>query len=123
MPSSEEFLVICLCAEWCGTCRDYRSAFSALAAEYSSVRFLWLDIEDQADELGDLDVDNFPTIVVRRGSSVLFFGTVLPHVSHLRRMVDTFLEQTPEQSRLYVLSNPERNSWQENRDLLHLGLD
>ena len=46
------FLVICLCAQWCGTCRDYRVGFDELAATFPDVRFSWLDIEEQADELG-----------------------------------------------------------------------
>ena len=27
-----EFLIACLCAAWCGTCRDYRAGFDALRA-------------------------------------------------------------------------------------------
>ena len=116
----EEFLVICLCAEWCGSCRDYRSGFEGLAAEFPQVRFRWLDIEEHADEMGDLDVENFPTLFIQRSESVLFFGTMLPHLSHLRRTIETFHEQTPEQSRVYAHSSPERRGWQENQDLLRL---
>ena len=119
--SSEEFLVICLCAEWCGTCRDYRPGFTELAARFPSARFRWLDIEEQADDLGDLDIENFPTLLIRRGDSVLFFGTMLPHLSYLRRMIETFVEQTPEQSWEYARSTAERRSWQENPDLRLLG--
>jgi thiol-disulfide isomerase/thioredoxin len=118
---SEEFLVICLCAEWCGTCRDYQAGFNELATRFQDVRFRWLDIEDHADDLGDLDIENFPTLFIRRGESVLFFGTMLPQLSHLRRTIETFLEQTPEQSRDYAMSNPERRGWQEDSDLRHLG--
>ncbi len=116
----EEFLVICLCAEWCGSCREYRPGFKALAAEFPQVRFRWLDIEEHADEMGDLDIENFPTLFIQRGGSVLFFGTMLPLLSHLRRTIETFQEQTPEQIRVYACSSPERRGWQENQDLLHL---
>jgi thioredoxin 1 len=116
----EEFLVICLCAEWCGTCRDYRAGFNDLAGQFPDTRFRWLDIEEQADDLGDLDIENFPTLFIQRGEMVLFFGTMLPHLSHLSRLIETFHEQTPEQSRAYVLSNPERRHWQESQDLGHL---
>ena len=115
------FAVICLCAQWCGTCRDYRAGFDELAAQFPGVRFSWLDIEEQADELGDLDNENFPTLYIRRGDSVLFFGTMLPYVSNLRRLIETFEEQTIEQSHRYARSAPERAGWQDDADLRRLG--
>ena len=87
------------------------------------MRFRWLDIEDCADDMGDLDVENFPTLLIRRGSAVLFFGTMLPHLGHLRRTLETFGEQTPEESVHYARSNPERLAWQSNRDLVGLSAD
>jgi len=122
-PPHDSFSVVCLCAEWCGTCREYRSGFERLADQFEAVTFLWLDIEDQADSLGNVDVENFPTILVRRGEWILFFGTLPPQISHLRRLVETFVEQTPEQSRIYALSSPERSGWQNDADLAGIGLD
>ena len=115
-----EFLVICLCAEWCGTCRDYRAGFEALAEAFPDTRFRWLDIEDQADDLGDLDIENFPTLFVQRRDSILFFGTMLPHLDLLRRLIETFHEQSLEESQAYALANPERAGWQQNADLCRL---
>ena len=121
-PSQDFFSVGCLCAEWCGTCREYRSGFEQLAGQFEGVRFLWLDIEDHAESLGDLDVENFPAILVRRGEWVLFFGVLPPQMGHLRRLVETFIEQTPEQSRIYAFSSRERSSWQKDADLARIGL-
>lgn len=119
--ADERFVVICLCAQWCGTCRDYRTGFESLAAGFDGVEFRWLDIEDEADALGDIDVENFPTIFVRRGDSVLFFGTLLPHLNTLRRLIETFVDQTPQQSRAYARSSPDRLAWQDDPDLRRLG--
>ncbi len=74
-----QLLVACLCAEWCGSCRSYRTTFTELAARHPECCFVWVDVEDHADALGDFDVENFPTLLVQRGSDVLFFGPVLPH--------------------------------------------
>jgi len=111
--TSEGFLVVCLCAEWCGTCRDYRPAFLAMAADFPGAQFRWLDIEDHAELLGDREIENFPTLHIQRGNDVLFFGTMLPHHAHLRRTLEVFHAQTPEESRVYARSNPERSAWQE----------
>ena len=81
--------VACLCAEWCGSCRGYRADFdSAISAHAGAdVEALWIDIEDQAELVGAVDVENFPTLLIARGDDVLFFGTVTPHVSTLKRLV------------------------------------
>ena len=116
-PSGAEFLVICLCAEWCGTCRDYRAGFEDLAASFSDSRFYWMDIEDQANDMGDLDIENFPTLFIQRRESVLFFGTMLPHLHLLHRLIENFHKQSDEESQSYAWASPERVSWQENKDL------
>ena len=106
-----EFLIICLCAEWCGTCRDYRSGFAALAAEFPAAGFLWFDIEDDAGLVGDLDVENFPTLLIQRNQHVLLYGPQLPDHGLLRRLVQSFLAQSPEEAARYAAS-PERAEWQ-----------
>ncbi|TXH87680.1 MAG: thioredoxin [Rhodoferax sp.] len=84
-------LVACLCAQWCLTCGSYRTVFDALAAEIPQVRFVWVDIEDEADLVDPIEVENFPTLLIGMGSDVRFFGTVMPHADTLKRMVQAQL--------------------------------
>ena len=67
--------VVCLCADWCGLCRDYRAVLEEVAHRFSGNRFVWLDIEDQADWVGDMDIETFPTLLVADTAGVLFFGS------------------------------------------------
>ena len=115
-----ELLVICLCAEWCSTCRDYRTGFDELARQFPDVRFEWVDIEASADDLGDLDIENFPTLLVLRAELVLFYGVMLPYTAHLRRAIENFLEHSSGQRRDYAFSSPERRAWQIDEDLRRL---
>jgi thioredoxin 1 len=85
------FRVACLCAEWCDTCVAYRPGFLALAGRFPQAEFHWVDIEDQADEVGDLEVENFPTIRVTRGDAVLFHGAMPPVHEHLARLLEKLL--------------------------------
>ena len=72
-------LVACLCADWCGSCREYRAAFEAMRGRHGErAEFAWIDVEDESDALGDPDIENFPTLLVAAGPTVLFFGPVTP---------------------------------------------
>lgn len=84
-------LVACLCAAWCGVCNEYRSRFdqvyAAVKADHPQVQFVWLDVEDEADLLHPLDVDDFPTLLIAKGDTPVFFGTLTPQAQTLERMV------------------------------------
>ncbi len=81
--------VVCLCAAWCGVCRDYRAAFDEIAASRPDARFVWVDVEDEADLAGDVDVDTFPTLLVGQRGSARFFGPLLPQAAVLRRLLES----------------------------------
>ncbi len=79
--------VLCLCAEWCGTCREYQPLFNHLAADMPQARFIWVDVEEHDDLLQDLDIENFPTLLIADAQQqARFAGTVLPHLETLQRM-------------------------------------
>lgn len=79
--------VLCLCAEWCGTCREYQPLFNQLAADMPQARFVWIDVEAHDDLLQDLDIENFPTLLIADAQQqARFAGTVLPHFETLQRM-------------------------------------
>ncbi len=90
MPSTtplSQLLVACLCADWCGACREYKPLFDSLARKFPNVRFLWVDVEDEADLIDPIEVEDFPTILISTGKIPLFFGTVLPHIETLERLI------------------------------------
>jgi thioredoxin-like negative regulator of GroEL len=97
-PTPEPLLVACLCAQWCRTCDSYRDTLLAVRAAMAighpdaALRFVWVDIEDESELVGDLDIEDFPTILLARGDQVLFFGPVLPHAQTLDRLVRSTLD-------------------------------
>ena len=94
MPDSptDPLLVACLCARWCGVCGQYRERFDEVQARFPQVRFLWIDVEDDADLLHPLDVEDFPTLLIAAGSEPRFFGPLAPHAQTLERLVRSQLE-------------------------------
>jgi thiol-disulfide isomerase/thioredoxin len=84
--------VICLCADWCGLCRDYAELFSQMAARYPGSRFAWLDIEDQAELVGDIEVETFPTLLVADAGGTRFLGPLTPQAQTLSRLLDVLAQ-------------------------------
>lgn len=115
--AGERWIVACLCAAWCGTCGSYRAAFEALAARHPEHAFVWIDIEDQADVVGDLDVENFPTLLLQRGETVAFFGTVLPDPHVAERMIQAQADHSDAELARLAQSSAERRQWQRDANL------
>jgi thioredoxin-like negative regulator of GroEL len=92
--------IACLCAAWCRLCDEYRPMLQALAAEFTRAgvraQWHWVDIEDEADLVGDLDVETFPTLVIADDTQVRFAGPVTPQRDTLQRLLRaTVLEAKP----------------------------
>jgi thiol-disulfide isomerase/thioredoxin len=85
--AAHRWWAVCLCAQWCGTCRDYRPLFEELARAHPQVRFEWVDIEDESDLAGELDVETFPTLLLGRGATALFLGPLVPQAAVLVRLL------------------------------------
>jgi thiol-disulfide isomerase/thioredoxin len=108
----DAWVIACLCAAWCDTCRAYQDAFHQLQALHPDKRFVWIDIEDQADFIGEIDVENFPTLLIQRGDTVAFFGTVLPDMKLADRLIQAQAEKTNAELRAEATGSPERADWQ-----------
>lgn len=94
-PDAENLWVVCLCAEWCGVCRDYRALLDGLAAAHPQARFVWVDVEDEAELAGEVDVDTFPTLLLAADGAARFLGPLLPQAGVLKRLLDNIHEQAP----------------------------
>jgi thioredoxin-like negative regulator of GroEL len=91
-PNGAAWLVACLCAAWCRTCDDYRATFDAMSLHFAGrADFVWVDIEDDEDALGNLDVVDFPTLLIAQGETIHFLGPVLPHAQAARQLLDRAL--------------------------------
>jgi thiol-disulfide isomerase/thioredoxin len=108
----DAWAVYCLCAEWCDVCKTYRPAFLQWADEQPKHCFIWVDVEDQADLVGDIDIENFPTLLIQRGDVVAFFGAVLPDVGVAKRLLYSFTEKSVDELRDEASSSAERKAWQ-----------
>ena len=84
-------LVVCLCAAWCDTCGEFRDTFARLEHAHPEADFVWLDVDDDSALVGDLDIENFPTLAVFRGDTPLFYGVTMPQEGVVSRTLQSFL--------------------------------
>jgi thioredoxin 1 len=115
--AGDRWIVACLCAGWCGTCTSYRATFDQLAARHPDKFFVWIDIEDQAGVVGELDIENFPTLLIQRAEAVAFFGTVLPDAALAHRLVLAQAAHSESELAALAASNEERRGWQRDANL------
>ncbi len=89
-PSERAWRVHVLCAQWCGVCRDYR-AFVDAPRPGAAAQWVWVDIESHSDVLGELDIENFPTLLVTEGGALRFLGTITPQPEVAERLLSSLL--------------------------------
>ncbi|RZL10301.1 MAG: thioredoxin [Rubrivivax sp.] len=91
--------VACLCAAWCRTCDEYAGVFQQLQQAQPGHRYRWIDIEDEAELIGDVDVETFPTLLLAHQGQVLFAGPVLPRLGDAQRLLAVQASQLAEGAR------------------------
>jgi thioredoxin 1 len=87
----------CLCAAWCRLCDDYAKVIEQVRRDPTwrdaDLRWHWIDIEDQAEVVGDFDVETFPTWVIADARGVRFAGALEPQPDTLRRLLRAIVLQ------------------------------
>ena len=103
MSAVPDFHVACLCAAWCRTCEGYEAVFEQVARELAgsgmALRARWIDIEDEADLVGDVEVETFPMLVIADAHDVRFAGPLTPQPDTLRRLLRATLAQAAADTR------------------------
>ncbi|MEJ6006077.1 thioredoxin domain-containing protein [Paucibacter sp. AS339] len=85
-------LVACLCAAWCRTCDAYHEIMADLRTQFPDYRFIWVDIEDDEELVGELEVETFPTLLIGVGEQLRFIGPVTPQLATAQRMISSAVE-------------------------------
>lgn len=95
MSQPPSALVACLCAAWCRVCDGYHEVFAALREQHPELRFVWVDIEDDAELMDDLEVETFPTLLIGVGRELRFVGPVLPQLAPAQRLLANLGDMRP----------------------------
>jgi thiol-disulfide isomerase/thioredoxin len=95
LQHTERDLVVCFCAAWCDTCTCYRPELDHLSTQLLQYIFVWIDIEDHPELLEEEEIENFPTLLIQRADRTVFYGPMLPHINHLKRLLAALQADSP----------------------------
>ncbi len=111
------WIVACFCADWCGSCRSWYESFQGLSEKYPEVSFIWIDIEDHADLMGNLDAESFPCLLIQYGDIVNFFGAIHPDAKVAERLLNNNQAYDIAEMKARAASSDEHEEWQEIANL------
>ncbi|MCV5555201.1 thioredoxin domain-containing protein, partial [Escherichia coli] len=87
--NNDNKLVVCLCADWCNSCNDWKNPLIALSEKYRNDFFIWMDIERHSDMVSDVDLDTLPVLLVQKNNDIIFLGAVVPRVNTIIPLLET----------------------------------
>jgi thioredoxin 1 len=118
LPTDQDgWLIACLCAGWCNACTAYRPQFQQWSARHPEKSFVWIDIEDQADLVGDIELEKFPVLLIQRGDIVVYFGAVETGRQDAERILAAQTGKSTDELRAEASSSEMRRQWQRDVNL------
>lgn len=78
--------LVLFCADWCSSCREFKSAFDALHIPGLSRH--WVDIENDEQLMQGFEVENLPSVFVLSNDKLSwYFGAIRPSSLFLEKML------------------------------------
>lgn len=71
-PANAQLFILIGAEQWCARCRHLRPIFDTLAAQAGQDEvWLWLDLEDHAEFIGDYLPDDLPMLIAYQGATLM----------------------------------------------------
>lgn len=88
-------LVIGLGAEWCQLCTDFKPQFIQLATSERNILWLWYNLEEHEELLGDFYPETLPLVWIYQGSKLIRYGTPAEQNNYPKSDVIDFIQSIP----------------------------
>lgn len=83
--------LILFCADWCSSCREFKSTFEAFS--YPGLSRHWVDIENEDQLMPGIEVENLPSIFVLSNDKLSwYFGAIRPSSLFLEKILSDLEE-------------------------------
>jgi len=104
-------LVIGLGAEWCQLCTDFKPHFLHLAATEKNILWLWYNLEEHEELLGDFYPETLPLVWVYQGSKLIRYGAPTESNNYSKLGIIDFIQSIP-------IASEKANTAQDIRQIL-----
>lgn len=103
--SNTRLLILIGAEQWCAKCRELRPQFDDLVAQAKPEEvWLWLDLEDHAEFIGDYLPGSLPMLIVYQGEALLYCQVIedaqqalADQIKHIRTLLPrTATPSTPD---------------------------
>jgi thioredoxin 1 len=81
--------IIFLCAQWCDVCRAFSVLLQNHKNQHTDFSYVWIDIEEQADRVDPIEINDFPTLLLLKNNAPIFFGSVRPELTSIIQLIET----------------------------------
>lgn len=95
LNQSNTALAIGLGAEWCQLCIDFKPQFIRLATSEKNILWLWYNLEEHEELLGDFYPETLPLVWIYQGSRLIRYGTPAELSSFSESSIINFIQSIP----------------------------
>ena len=89
MKSNGDKVLVDFYATWCGPCKSLMPLLESIEGEYSSVKFVKMDVDQNRDYIMELGIRSVPTVMVFNGSEMVNSSAGLNNAMFYKGILNT----------------------------------
>jgi thioredoxin 1 len=89
LQSEGKKLLVQYTAMWCGPCKALTPRLTTLSSKYPDITFVKVDVDENMDAIGELEIRSVPTIMIYNGDTLVNRSTGANIDSVYTKILDT----------------------------------
>jgi thioredoxin 1 len=89
MKSNGDKVLVDFYATWCGPCKSLMPLLESIEGEYSSVKFVKMDVDQNRDYIMELGIRSVPTVMVFNGNEMVNSSAGLNNAMFYKGILNT----------------------------------
>jgi thioredoxin 1 len=89
MKSNGDKVLVDFYATWCGPCKSLMPLLESIESEYSSVKFVKMDVDQNRDYIMELGIRSVPTVMIFNGGEMVNSSAGLNNAMFYKGILNT----------------------------------